>query len=1278
MYSFFVSSTFRDMQGERDAIHRTVLPQLRILAQEYGQAVQFVDLRWGVSTSELEADEAQRKVLEVCLHEIDTCVPYMIVLLGERYGWAPGSALIDESAQFTGFSPDGAEISVTELEIQYGIWKNEGKLDRVIFCFRQPLDPAQLTEEDRAVYLCSSEDDRRKMERLKAKIRNNPTAQIYEYHLDIKESDHSLTGYDEFAQELTARISAMLKESWGAPRALSWQEKQKQEDRLRSEALQDNFVGLEKTRAAIAQSVRENALTILTGEGGSGKSAMLSILAKDLAKEYRTEVIYCGGSVHCMTSEQLMRVMTYRLTGRTREADQAADTGQAKEGTAPGVLAARKQWNAACEAWGDEKVLFLIDAIDQLMPDEALTQSWFIPAVLPDNMRILCSTTGAAVISRQVLERETDGVRMKSAQLKLEKADEEERRKIIRIHFEREHKQISDRVLEELLRHPMSGNMLCMEIMVRWLMMLGRSDFARISEKEKELGDGGKAIEEYLLELIGKMPGNSEDLVWGYVFRIGRYLSGDITWKADDAESEIIFQNIAALLFISGTSHGLSRDQLGRIQECFRDYARDNEYLQKHPLYHFWNETAFSGMRAFMGQQLIEHEDGRVDIAHRLFKRAVLKKCVDFNHIKFLNLFLYKEPAVDETRTEDLIPGALLALRRGGKDKSKEDDYIGTAETIVQDVVSSLGNMAEDKEDPERAAVGKELSERMLQSVLSFLNRSENWSDITDNICELIEYAVQKGGRHYYWLISFFSDTLYKQLAERSDREKNIAIRIEVCTVRTLFREGKKTGFSEWSDSEKKRHLFQEQWIIKMLTELAGMLFSGRLKHGKSKVGYVSILNDLDEYRVLISRWFPDNFIVAYRIAVISAYRAIYEAQKNTLSSGRYAVQAEEYAERMMKVRDDSKPEEEKKIYYAVLFVLLTRVHLYIARTAILKYQHHLREADRLSEKAIAASETVRDNPKDQNIWLNAVLLRGRTLFKQKEQNRACTLLWQVYSQFETPADMKPKAREVLAAIGIELGDILLYGFKPDGVTSRNPLLDTIILREESYLASAPQDGRNYRYRWLQLQLFRLIRLSDERSVEKLAGYKRLLPDYQELKNAVFNEDDFDYSTIDAVIEYIQRLADETEKRIAENRPYYLMKQGEYLRQRNPQEAVALLREAAEAGNAVAQYYLGNAFYSGHGVEEDKAEALSLFRKAAESGLREAQYNYAVMLSKGEGCEKDQEEAIRWFRKAAEAGHSGAKAALVRQKKELEIRKQKKEQQDTSNNAADILKKISR
>ena len=86
MQAMFVSSTFKDMQGERDALHRLVMPNLREKAKEYAQNVQFVDLRWGISTADCDSDDGAGKILEVCLDEIRQCKPYMIVLLGQRYG----------------------------------------------------------------------------------------------------------------------------------------------------------------------------------------------------------------------------------------------------------------------------------------------------------------------------------------------------------------------------------------------------------------------------------------------------------------------------------------------------------------------------------------------------------------------------------------------------------------------------------------------------------------------------------------------------------------------------------------------------------------------------------------------------------------------------------------------------------------------------------------------------------------------------------------------------------------------------------------------------------------------------------------------------------------------------------------------------------------------------------------------------------------------------------------------------------------------------------------
>ncbi len=78
----FVSSTFRDMHAERDALNRAVFPELRRRCQT--RAAEFVglDLRWGVTEDEIQRDGT----LAICLHEIAKCRPFFVCLLGDRFG----------------------------------------------------------------------------------------------------------------------------------------------------------------------------------------------------------------------------------------------------------------------------------------------------------------------------------------------------------------------------------------------------------------------------------------------------------------------------------------------------------------------------------------------------------------------------------------------------------------------------------------------------------------------------------------------------------------------------------------------------------------------------------------------------------------------------------------------------------------------------------------------------------------------------------------------------------------------------------------------------------------------------------------------------------------------------------------------------------------------------------------------------------------------------------------------------------------------------------------
>ena len=60
-------------------------------------------------------------------------------------------------------------------------------------------------------------------------------------------------------------------------------------------------------------------------------------------------------------------------------------------------------------------------------------------------------------------------------------------------------------------------------------------------------------------------------------------------------------------------------------------------------------------------------------------------------------------------------------------------------------------------------------------------------------------------------------------------------------------------------------------------------------------------------------------------------------------------------------------------------------------------------------------------------------------------------------------------------------------------------------------------------------------------------------------------------------------------------------------------EAVKLWREAAAAGNRIAQDGLGDCYYDGYGVEQDYAEAVKWYRKAAEQGHESAKKKLAEL-----------------------------------------------------------------
>ena len=196
----FVSSTFRDFHSERDLLQRIVAPRVKLACAAHGERLDLVDLRWGVDTSSMSEAESSKKVVKRCFDLIDSCKPYFVCFVGERYGWVPGEdawkgaldarraeILSSEARPLGGVS----ELSVTAAEILYGVseisrCENKGHM---IACLRDPIDLAKnVTLEDNY----TSEGHRDELETIRALLERECGDRLIRYGATLNEDSGAL------------------------------------------------------------------------------------------------------------------------------------------------------------------------------------------------------------------------------------------------------------------------------------------------------------------------------------------------------------------------------------------------------------------------------------------------------------------------------------------------------------------------------------------------------------------------------------------------------------------------------------------------------------------------------------------------------------------------------------------------------------------------------------------------------------------------------------------------------------------------------------------------------------------------------------------------------------------------------------------------------------------------------------------------------------------------------------------------------------------------------
>ncbi|XP_021378535.1 telomerase protein component 1-like [Mizuhopecten yessoensis] len=276
----FISSTFRDMHGERDILTRNIFPELRALAKKHFINVYEVDLRWGVT----EKDTKTNRTMELCLSEVKQCNLFLGIL-GERYGWIPEKYVVPDTAEYDWVRDSKPGLSVTEMEMYAGALSQPQEAQQSAFFFLRDSQfetdiPAEFTSD----FVAENAECKNKMADLKTRIRNSGL-EVYEGYPchwgGVAEDKPLVSGLELFG----ARV---LNNLWNSVNKLYIKEAEVLDENTHTskqhqamlERHQDNFVG---RKTMIKEGLKQlqfvpSGIMGLVGKPGSGKSAVMASL----------------------------------------------------------------------------------------------------------------------------------------------------------------------------------------------------------------------------------------------------------------------------------------------------------------------------------------------------------------------------------------------------------------------------------------------------------------------------------------------------------------------------------------------------------------------------------------------------------------------------------------------------------------------------------------------------------------------------------------------------------------------------------------------------------------------------------------------------------------------------------------------------------------------------------------------------------------------------------------------------------------------------------------
>ncbi len=385
----FISSTFRDMQAERDELVKQVFPEIRRLCEERGVAWSEVDLRWGVT----DEQKAEGQVLPICLSEIELSRPYFLGLLGERYGWVPDELPADLVSQL-GWLGDMGGRSVTELEILHGVLNDTDMAGHAFFYLRDPAYVDRMPAAEQAEHReLPTADEISTLGQAAAEQRaEHRRQQLVELKGRVRTSGYPVRDYADpasLAAQVRADLVALLDRLHPAGAPTDPLDAQAAEHGVHASALRSLFVGRSAGMAVLdAHAVGDGAPLVVTGESGAGKSALVAAWAHRLGADPAWSAVpvlvhHVGAGGSSSDWSAVVRRIMGELDRRLGLGLTIPDGGDELRVAFAGAL------DRAAAA---HRIVLVIDGVDQLDDREGALDVAWLPPVLPPGLRLVVTT----------------------------------------------------------------------------------------------------------------------------------------------------------------------------------------------------------------------------------------------------------------------------------------------------------------------------------------------------------------------------------------------------------------------------------------------------------------------------------------------------------------------------------------------------------------------------------------------------------------------------------------------------------------------------------------------------------------------------------------------------------------------------------------------------------------------------------------------------------------------------------------------------------------------